>query len=82
MHSNHRALPLIIGFVGLGALVFIMLVMWIMARNEDLAKGPSLVDEGAQTQEQVLHDASSTESAPKASNQPSKPEKPPPLNER
>ena len=75
-------MPLALGFVGLAALAFILIIMFVMAHNEDLAKGPTLFDEGAQTQEQVLRDASSTESTPQGPQQPEKPEKKPPLNER
>src|ERR1039458_610582 len=58
---SRRALPLTIGIVGVCALVFFMLVMYQVVTDEDLAKAPTLVDEGAQSQEQVLRDAASTE---------------------
>jgi hypothetical protein len=59
-----------------------MLVMYRMVTDEDLAQAPAPVDEAAQSQEQVLRDAASTEGQSKTSHKPEKPEKPPPLNER
>ena len=81
-HSTHRRLPLVFGVVGLFALAFIMLIMYVMAGNEDMAKGPGLVDQGAQSPDAVLRDASDTSAEKPAADKPEKPEKPPPLNEK
>ena len=81
IHSAHRRLPLAIGFIGLFALAFIMLVMYRMVGDEDMAKAPTLVDQGAQTQDDVLRDGAPDSGRTSNSDQPSKPDKPPPLNE-
>jgi hypothetical protein len=67
--------------VGLGALAFFMFLMFVMARNEDMANRPSLVDEGLQSPDQVLRDAAPASVPPNSAEFPAKPVKPAPLNE-
>ena len=76
-----RLLPFAVGAVGLLLMVFVMLVMYRSARNEDAATAPVPVEENAaHTQDPLLPDPPPANSAKPA--RPAKPEKPPPLNER
>src|ERR1017187_5758305 len=76
----HSGRPLIfaIGIAGLLVLVFAMLVMYRLVANEDAANAPVPVEENAAPQEELLPDPAPA-SRP---NQPAKPEKKPPLDER
>jgi hypothetical protein len=71
-----RNLPLLIGIGGVGAIVFVVLLMWLVVHNEDVLKRPVRADEEPAAQQ--------TEMAPEASKtadkEPPKPEKAPPLN--
>ena len=69
-----RLLPFAVGIAGLLALVFVMLVLYRMAKNEEAARAPVPVDENA-PQQQLF-----TDSPP--ANSHAKPDKKPPLNER
>ena len=73
-----RLLPFAVGAVGLLLMVFVMLVMYRSARNEDAVAAPVPVEENAARQQDPL-----LRDPPPATNaKPAKPEKPPPLNER
>ena len=76
----HSARPFVfaIGIVGLLALVFAMLVMYQLVANEDAANAPVPVEENADQQQDPFRDP------PRASrpDEPAKPEKKPPLDER
>jgi hypothetical protein len=71
-----RRLNLLIGAGGLGALLFLVLLMWLVVRDEDARKAPVPVDERAQ--QEVLPEPSKQ---PEKDAKPEKPEKPPPLNQ-
>ena len=74
-----RSLPFVIGAAGLLALLFVVLLMYQMMSNEDAANAPAPVDEVAAEQQKLFPDPRRpTASRP----EPSKPDKPPPLNER
>ena len=77
IHST-RWLPFAIGIAGLLALLFVMLVLYRMAKNEEAANAPVPVDENA-PQQQLLPDSPPANSK---ANEPAKPDKRPPLNER
>ena len=74
-----RSLPLVIGAACLLALLFVVLLMYRMMRNEDAANAPVPVDEVAAEQQKLFPDPPPANSKPSG---PSKPDKPPPLNER
>ena len=74
IHS-HRYVPFVIGIAGLLVLLFVALIMYRMAGNEDAANAPALADE-----QQQKDDPPPSTSQPTA--EPAKPEKPPPLNEK
>jgi hypothetical protein len=74
-----RLLPLALGAVGLLALVFALLVMFRMMRNEDQLRAPVPADDGGAQQGDVFPDPAPPNNK---ANQPPKPEKRPPLNER
>jgi hypothetical protein len=72
-----RNLPLLIGVGGVGAILFVVLLMWLVVHNEDLMNAPVPVDEEtAAKQTDILPDTSAT-----TSQEPAKPEKAPPLNQ-
>ena len=79
-----RSLILAIGIAGLLVLVFAMLVMYKLAANEEAATAPVPVDENADQKPELFRDppqgSSSTE--PAKPDQPTKPEKIPPLDEK
>jgi hypothetical protein len=70
-------LPFAIGAAGLLLIVFVMLVMYRSARNEDVYTAPVPVEENAAQQQDLLPDPPPANAA-----KPAKPDKPPPLNER
>ena len=70
---------LVIGAVGLMALLFVVLLMYRMVSNEDAANAPAPVDEAAAEQQKLFPDPPPANGKPA---EPSKPDKPPPLNER
>jgi hypothetical protein len=82
----HSTRPLIfaIGIAGLLVLVFATLVMYRMAKNEDAANAPVPVDENANQQQELFRDPPQASSAnePAKPDQPTKPEKKPPLDEQ
>ncbi|HTP30691.1 MAG TPA: hypothetical protein VMJ75_00865 [Candidatus Acidoferrales bacterium] len=79
--STHRGLSLWIGVGGLLALIFVVGLMWLVVRNDDLAKAPPLFDEQSQARkEQILADPPKENKENKDA-KPDKPEKPPPLNQ-
>jgi hypothetical protein len=61
------------------ALVFVLFLMYQMAANEDAANAPAPVDEATAEQHAILPDTPPANTKPA---EPSKPDKPPPLNER
>ena len=73
-----RSLTFAIGIAGLLVLVFAMIVMYQLVANEDAANAPVPAKENAAPQDELLPDP------PPASrpNEPAKPEKKPPLDER
>ena len=73
-----RSLTFAIGIAGLLVLVFAMIVMYQLVANEDAANAPVPVEVNAAPQEEIPPDP------PPASrpNEPAKPEKKPPLDER
>jgi hypothetical protein len=72
-----RNLPLIIGVGGVGAILFVVLLMWLVVHNEDVINQPVPVDdETAARQTEILPDTSTT-----ADKEPPKPDKKPPLNQ-
>jgi hypothetical protein len=73
-----RLLPFAIGVAGLLALVFALLLMYRVVRNEDSAGAPAPVDENAAEQQELLPDPPPASKA----NEPAKPDKRPPLDER
>jgi hypothetical protein len=70
---------LVIGAACLMALLFVVLLMYRMMRNEDAANAPAPVDEVTAEQQKLFPDPPPANSKPA---EPSKPDKPPPLNER
>jgi hypothetical protein len=73
-----RLLPFAVGIAGLLALVFVMFVMYRMAKNEEAARAPVPVDDNA-SQQELFHDSPPANGK---ANEPSKPDKRPPLDER
>ena len=73
-----RSFPLVIGAACLMALLFVVLLMYRMMRNEDAANAPAPVDEVTAEQQRLFPDPPPPDSKPAP---PSKPDKPPPLNE-
>jgi hypothetical protein len=73
-----RYVPLAIGVTGLLAMVFVMLVLYRMVRNEDAVNATLPPDDATARQQQLFPDATAKGQAKK----PAKPEKRPPLNER
>ncbi len=78
-----RSLIFAIGIAGLLVLVFATLVMYRLARNEDAANAPVPVDENADQKPELFRDPPPASSAnePAKPDQPTKPEKKPPLDE-
>jgi ribosomal protein S14 len=78
-HANRRYVPLLVGVAGIFALAFVMALMYYAAWRADMMKADPLVDpNGAEKQEIMVETPADT----KASSEPAKPEKPPPLNEK
>jgi hypothetical protein len=69
-----RNLTLWIGVGGVGAILFVVLLMWLVVYNEDVQKAPVPVDD-ASAQTDIL-----PETSKEADKEPPKPEKAPPLN--
>jgi hypothetical protein len=69
---------LVIGAACAVALLFVVLLMYRVLRNEDAANAPVPVDEETAEQQLMVPDPPAN-SKPR---EPSKPDKPPPLNER
>jgi hypothetical protein len=69
---------LVVGAACLMALLFVVLLMYRMMRNEDAANAPAPVDEVRAEQQKLFPDPPPPNSKPAP---PSKPDKPPPLNE-
>ena len=74
--TGHRNVSLWFGVGGVGALVFLVVLMWMVVHNEDVMNAPVPVDPQSQ-KEELLPDTSKTDKA----TEPAKPEKPPPLNQ-
>ena len=75
--AGHRNLVLWIGVGGVAVLVFVMGLMWLAVRNDDLMKAQPLPDEESiARKEQILADPKESKD-----DKPDKPEKPPPLNQ-
>ena len=72
-----RSLTFAIGIAGLLVLVFAMIVMYQLVANEDAANAPVPVDQNA-AQQPLIPDSPPESS----SDEPAKPEKKPPLDER
>jgi hypothetical protein len=70
---------LVIGAAALMAILFVVFLMYRMVRNEDAANAPAPVDAVAAEQQKLFPDPPPANSKPA---EPSKPDKPPPLNER
>jgi hypothetical protein len=71
-----RNLSLWIGVGGVGAILFVVMLMWLVVHNEDVANRPVPVDdETAAKQTEILPETSKS-----ADQEPAKPEKAPPLN--
>src|ERR1017187_3682928 len=77
IHSM-RSLFIAIGIAGLLVLVFVMLVMYRLAKNEQAAKAPVPIDENADRQQELFPDPPPA----RRPNEPTKPEKKPPLDEQ
>jgi len=71
-----RSLTLWIGVGGVGAILFVVLLMWLVVYNEDVLKAPLPVDEQSASQQAPLLPETSKD----AGKEPPKPEKAPPLN--
>ena len=74
-----RSWPLVIGAVGLMALLFVAILMYRMMSNEDGANAPAPADDVTAEQQKLFPDPPPANSKPA---EPSKPDKPPPLNDR
>jgi hypothetical protein len=74
-----RKWPFLIGAACLMALLFVVLLMYRMMTNEDAANAPAPVDQATAEEQAILPDPPPAGSKP---TEPSKPDKPPPLNER
>ena len=74
--TGHRNITLWFGVGGVGALVFLVVLMWMVVHNEEVMNAPVPVDTQGQ-KEELLPDTSKTDKAA----EPAKPEKPPPLNQ-
>jgi len=73
-----RNLMLWIGVGGVGAILFVVMLMWLVVHNDDLVKAPVPVDEEtAARQTEILPE---TSKEPEKSNAPPEKEKTPPLN--
>ena len=71
-----RNLSLLIGVGGVGAILFVVLLMWLVVHEEDVMNRPVPVDdETAARQSEILPDTTSS-----ADKEPAKPDKAPPLN--
>jgi hypothetical protein len=70
-----RSLTLWIGVGGVGAILFVVLLMWLVVHNEDVINRPVPVDEQSAAQQAPL-----PETSKEADKEPSKPETPPPLD--
>ena len=79
MQSSARGLRLAIGFAGLIALLFAVVVMYQTVRNEDAGKAPVPVEEVQKTPDQELFPDPPPDNGNKEA---PKPEKKPPLNEK
>ena len=77
-HNSRRALPLLIGVVGIFALAFVMALMYYAAWRADMMNADVPKDEDGIKQE-IMVDTSKNDSKPP---EPEKPEKKPPLNEK
>jgi hypothetical protein len=75
-----RSLTLLIGAGGVGALVFLVLLMWLVVRNEDLQKAPLPIDEQTEAKQPPIQPEGSSGSSQEAPKD-EKPEKPPPLSQ-
>jgi hypothetical protein len=74
-------MPMVFGVIGILVLVFALLVMYRMVRDEDIMNGPPPVDPNAAplAVDELGPGTSATDHSPE---EPAKAEKPPPLNER
>ena len=70
-------MALLVGAGGLGALVFVLLLMWMVVLNDDMQNTPAPGDD--QAPQEVLTDPPAAKSS--EPDKPQKPEKPPPLNQ-
>jgi len=75
--GNARRLSLWIGVGGVGAILFLVLLMWLVVYNEDVEKAPVLFDSQSPRPAEALPD---TSKQPEKPAQPEK-EKKPPLNQ-
>jgi hypothetical protein len=73
--NSFRGLPILVGIVGMAALVFVIVIMFQVVRNVDIESAPP---------EKQQDDSGMTQDKPGMSSEqgkPDKPEKPPPLNQ-
>ena len=76
-----RSLTLWIGVGGIGTLIFVFLLMWLVVRNDDLVKAPPPVDDETAARQALPIPAQNTpDTSNQAEKEPAKPDKPPPLN--
>jgi hypothetical protein len=71
-----RNVPLLIGVGGVGAILFVVLLMWLVVHNEDVINRPLPSD-----QETVSKSDITSPLSKEAEQEPPKPEKAPPLNQ-
>jgi hypothetical protein len=71
-----RNLPLVIGVGGVGAILFVVLLMWLVVHNEDVVNRPVPVDE-----ETAAHQSGTLPETKTSDKEPPAPEKAPPLNQ-
>jgi hypothetical protein len=81
LRSRHRGLMLWIGVGGVTVLAFVVGLMWLVVRNDDLMTAPPPVDEASQAPKQFPQFGDVSKAPDKsAQKEPEKP-KQPPLNQ-
>jgi cytoskeletal protein RodZ len=76
--NSFRGLPLLVGFVGMAALIFVIVIMFQVVQNVDIESAPP---EQQQDESSVPQDKPAMSSEQGKADNPSKPDKPPPLNQ-
>ncbi|HTS60482.1 MAG TPA: hypothetical protein VMH28_00585 [Candidatus Acidoferrales bacterium] len=76
LSGGQRRLSLWIGVGGLMVLIFVVGLMWLVVRNDDLVKAPPPPDEQSASKEILVDPPKENKDA-----RPEKPEKAPPLNQ-